>query len=234
MGLLRFLVGLALVPACVVVTRTALSLLVAAQPESLAVVPPSAWAVGGGYAVWMVVYFALPLPVRSYVLAHELTHALWAWLMGARVLNLRVEKEKGSVTLSQSNFLIALAPYFFPLYTVLVIAAYYIMSVFWDVERFELTWLALIGFSWGFHLTFTVRTLMQRQSDIQEYGRLFSYTVIYLVNLLGICLWFIVVSPVSVEAAVSYVNLYAVEMWHSMQALTGTVLVWVESGMGAL
>jgi hypothetical protein len=148
----------------------------------------------GGYVLWLALYFTLPRPVRTYVLAHELTHALWGWLMGADILRMRVSARGGSVTLSESNLLIALAPYFFPLYTVLIIAGYYLLSLFFEVERYYLVWLALVGFTWGFHFTFTVATLLQHQTDIREYGHLFSYTVIYVFNVLGICLWVVLVS----------------------------------------
>ena len=56
-----------------------------------------------------------------------------------------------------------------------------------------------MGFTWGFHLTFTVSTLLQKQTDIHEYGYLFSYTLIYFLNVLGIGLWFVAVTSVTLE-----------------------------------
>ena len=194
MKFLRFLFGLMLIPLCAAVTRTALHLVQAIQPHRVYAVPPSAWALSGGYLAWLLIYFTLPRPARTYVLAHELTHALWGWVMGARVLRMNVSKDRGSVTLSKSNVFITLAPYFFPLYTMVVIVGYYALSLFLSVERYALCWLALVGFTWGFHFTFTVSTLLQRQSDIREYGHLFSYTVIYLCNVLGICFWVVLIS----------------------------------------
>jgi len=202
MKLLLFFVGILLLPVCAAVTLAAVSLVGLLQTGGTAVVPPSAWALGGGYALWLLVYFTLPRPVRTYVLAHELTHALWGWLTGARVLHMQVSKASGSVTLSKSNLLVALAPYFFPLYTVLAIAGYYATSIFLEVERYYLAWLGIVGFTWGFHFTFTVTTLMQHQSDIREYGRLFSYAVIYALNVLGICLWVVLVSSLTLDQMV--------------------------------
>jgi hypothetical protein len=131
--------------------------------------------------------------------AHELTHALWASVMGAEVLKLEVGKSAGSVSLSRSNFLITLAPYFFPLYTVMVVAGYYLLSVFFEVQGYATLWLGLVGFSWGFHLTFTITTLLQHQTDIHEYGRLFSYTVICGLNIIGVGIWTVLVSPATLE-----------------------------------
>ena len=35
-----------------------------------------------GAGCWLVVFLLLPKPMWIYVLGHELTHALWAWLFG--------------------------------------------------------------------------------------------------------------------------------------------------------
>ena len=202
MRAVRFLLGVLLIPVCVATTRTAISLIETVQPDSDWVISPSGLALVGGYVAWLLVYFTLPRPVRTYVLAHELTHALWGTMMGARVSRMRVSGERGSVTLSKINFLITLAPYFFPLYTIIVIAGYYILSIFFAVDGYHLYWLALVGFTWGFHFTFTVSTLLQRQSDIREYGRLFSYGIIYQFNVLGMCVWVVMVSAVTLEDTV--------------------------------
>ena len=159
----------------------------------------------GGFIFWLVLYFVLPRPVRTYVLAHELTHALWGWMMGARVSNLRVAEDKGSVTLSKTNFLITLAPYFFPLYTVLTIVLFGVLGLFYAVEQYHLWWMGMIGFTWGFHFTFTISTLMQHQSDIRACGHLFSYTFIYSLNTIGIGLWSVAVTPATLER---YVGLF--------------------------
>ncbi len=195
----RFIIALALMPLCVAVSQVALDLVVQAQPRGDWLIPPSAWAMGGGYFLWLGIFFTMPRPVRTYVLAHELTHALWAALMGARVSKLRISKTGGSVTVSKSNFLITLAPYFFPLYTALVIVVYLILAIFWPVSSYYLLWLGLIGFTWGFLFTFTVTTLLQQQSDIEEYGYLFSYVIIYLFNILGVCLWIVFVAAPTFE-----------------------------------
>lgn len=147
-----------------------------------------------GFFLWIFLYFVMPRPIRSYVLAHELTHALWGWLMGARIRKLRISDKGGSVSLSQSNFLIELAPYFFPFYTVLVILLYGAVNLFWDQRTYEPLWLGFVGLTWGFHLTFTISALAEHQPDIQQNGRLFSYAVIYTMNILGICFWIVAVA----------------------------------------
>jgi len=194
MKILSFFVGIVLLPVCFAVTKMAISLAQAVAPEYGGIMPDSAWALTAGFLFWIFLYFTMPMPVRTYVLAHELTHALWGALMGARIFRMRVSKDSGSVTMSKSNWFITLAPYFFPLYTVMIIIAYYVLSIFYDLDTYYLYWLALVGFTWGFHFTFTISTLLQHQSDIKVYGAVFSYTVIYLLNVLGICFWIVIVS----------------------------------------
>ena len=213
----RFFIGLLLLPVCVAMTQAVVSLARLAQTASNTIIPPSAWALGGGFILWLVVFFTLPRPVRTYVLAHELTHALWGSLMGERVLGMSVSAEKGSVTLSGSNFLVTLAPYFFPLYTILVIVVYYLMALFYDVGDYHLFWLGLVGLTWGFHLTFTLSSLFQHQTDIKECGHLFSYAVIYLFNVVGIGLWIVAVSDATLEQFIRLIGkdtaALAVVMW---------------------
>ena len=35
-----------------------------------------------GAAGWVICFFCLPRPLLVYVFGHELTHAIWVWLMG--------------------------------------------------------------------------------------------------------------------------------------------------------
>lgn len=206
MKVLLFLVGVLLLPVCYALTWTMVSLIGAIQPLSRSAFPPPALALMGGFLLWILVYSTLPRPVRTYVLAHELTHALWGALMGSRILRMKISKSGGSVTLTKTNVLITLAPYFFPLYTVLVVAGYYVLSLFVDMAPYYLWWLGLVGFTWGFHLTFTLSSLLQHQSDIVEYGRLFSYAVIWLANVLGICLWIVMVSGVTAGQGLAFLG----------------------------
>jgi len=201
MKLIKFLIGLLLLPVCLAASQTLWGVLENAQPATASLLPAPALALFAGFALWIAMFTLFPSPVRTYIFAHELTHALWGLLMGASIKKFNVKEDHGSVVLSKTNFLITLAPYFFPLYTVIVIATYSLLRLFYPVERFYLLWLALVGFTWGFHLTFTVSALLQRQSDIRQQGRLFSYTVIYLANVAGICAWVVFVTGITVRDA---------------------------------
>ncbi len=211
MRILTFFTGVLLIPVCFAVSETALSLVRASSPDESMAIPVAGWALLGGFLFWIFLYFTVPMPVRTYVLAHELTHALWGVLMGARIFRMRVSGDSGSVTMSKSNFLITLAPYFFPLYTVIVIAGYYVLSIFYDVSRYYLLWLGLVGFTWGFHFTFTISTLLQHQKDIKVYGAVFSYSLIYLFNVAGICAWVVLITDVSFGQMVDYFQAHMAE-----------------------
>lgn len=220
---MKTLLGLLLLPFCLAVSRTLYALIQAIHPSSVAAVSLSAWWLLGGFVFWVVLFFALPRPFRSYVLAHELTHALWGWVMGARIKRLRISKNGGSVTLSKSNFLIALAPYFFPLYTVLVIVAHVGLSLFFDLRVYEPFWLGLVGLSWGFHLTFTISTLFDHQPDIHENGALFSYTLIYFMNVLGIGAWVVMVTPPTLASFGTQLGRESLIAWQACAAAAAAV-----------
>ncbi|MCK5528449.1 MAG: M50 family metallopeptidase [Kiritimatiellae bacterium] len=195
----RAILGILLLPICIVITISIADIIKALEPSATLTDMPIALALLAGFLLWILIYYLLPRPVRTYIIAHELTHALWATVMGADVFDMKIDKDHGSVTLSENNFLITLAPYFFPLYTVITIIIYYICSIFFDVEQYTLIWLGLVGLTWGFHFTFTLGTLMQHQTDIQLYGYIFSYTFIYILNALGIGLWIVLVSSTTLE-----------------------------------
>jgi len=137
----------------------------------------------GGVACWCVIFFLLPKPMLIYVLGHELTHALWAWLFGGRLKKMKVSSKGGHVIVTKSNFLIMLAPYFFPLYAVMVIAVFAIGDGIWGWERLFVFFNLLLGAAYAFHVTLTIHALQTQQSDITSQGYLFSGVVIFLGNI---------------------------------------------------
>lgn len=139
-------------------------------------------AILSGAACWLVIYVLLPKPMWIYVFGHELTHALWAWLMLGRVRKLKVSSQGGHVVVTRNNFLIALAPYFFPLYAVLVSAAFAAGRRFWDWQPYAVWFHLLLGAAYAFHLTLTWHILKSQQSDLADQGYLFSLVVIFLGN----------------------------------------------------
>lgn len=211
---MKILLGFLLLPFCAAATGTVWKLVPAAVAAGQTS-PALAIGLAGGFLLWLVLFLCLPRPVTAYVFAHELTHALWGWVMGARVSRFRVGARGGSVTLSKSNFLITLAPYFFPLYTILVIALHGLLALFYDLRAYEPLWLGFVGLTWSFHLTFTVTTLRQRQPDIRIHGRLFSYALIYLLNLLGVGLGIVAVAAPTLADFGAQLGADIVSLWET-------------------
>jgi hypothetical protein len=139
-------------------------------------------AILSGAACWLVIYLLLPKPMWVYVFGHELTHALWTWLLGGKVKKFRASANGGHVIVTKNNFLIALAPYFFPLYAVLVVLLFEIGNRVWNWKPYLVWFHLLLGVSYGFHVTLTWHILKSSQSDITEQGYLFSAVVIFLGN----------------------------------------------------
>ena len=195
-GFLRLLLGLALLPACCGVVMSFLDSIPAAAGSS-GWLSAGSISTLGGVAAFALCWIAVPHPVRAYVLGHELTHAIWGLMFGARPYDLRVGQNGGSVKLTKSNLLITLAPYFFPFYTFLVVIAALITYAFLRPLPCLPLWMFLIGFTWAFHLLFTVETLTQRQPDIKLYGRMFSWVFIFLVNAFIVMAFLAVTTPLT-------------------------------------
>ena len=193
---LRLLLGLALLPMCWGVSRAFFDAIVIAAGTT-GWMGPEALSLLGGIAAFALAWFALSHPVRMYVLGHELTHALWGLLFGARPSDVRVSATGGSVKLTKSNMLITLAPYFFPFYTFIVIVVALITYAFFKPLPYLPLWLFLVGFTWSFHVLFTLETLGQRQPDVKLYGRIFSWTFIFLVNVGIVLVWLALMTPLT-------------------------------------
>jgi hypothetical protein len=118
-----------------------------------------------------------------YVFGHELTHVMAAWIFESRVQRFRVSSRGGHVLLSDVNFIIALAPYFVPLYALCIALCYGVLLWFFDAPPLRLAFLLLLGAAYAFHITLTGHALQTEQTDITSQGWLFSIVVIWLGNL---------------------------------------------------
>lgn len=135
-----------------------------------------------GAACWLSIFLLLPKPMRMYVFGHEFTHVLWTWLFGGSVKQFRVTAKGGHVVVTKDNFLIALAPYFFPLYAVLVVATFTLGHWLWGWAVYVPWFHLLLGAAYAFHITLTWHILQTRQTDITSQGYLFSAAIIFLGN----------------------------------------------------
>ncbi len=146
-----------------------------------------------GFVSHLIFFLAFRKPMTAYIFGHEMTHALWVLLFRGKVKSIKVTKNSGSVTATKINPLIILAPYFFPLYTLLVIGLWLLASCLYPVQKYFPVAVFLIGFTWSFHLLLNLYILRESQHDIRAAGRVFSAVLIYTLNIfiLGIIITFV-------------------------------------------
>jgi hypothetical protein len=180
---IKTIIAILLLPLCVGGTEALCHVLAASGRAS------TVWvALLSGAACWIVIYLLLPKPMWVYVFGHELTHVLWTWLFGGKVKRLKVSSKGGHVIVTKTNFLISLAPYFFPLYAILVVLLFAAGNLIWDWSPYVAWFHLLLGAAYAFHLTLTWHTLKTVQSDITQHGYAFSAVIIYLGNLVVLLL----------------------------------------------
>jgi hypothetical protein len=179
----KFVIAIFLLPLCAILTQTFFTVFTRATVTQRLWAAEEFWFFSLGALLWLIAFFGLPRPMLVYVFGHELTHALWVLLMGGRVSRFRVGRDGGHIVTDRNNFWIALAPYFFPLYSLLIIAAYGVIGLFLDVQPYGRLLYALIGATWAFHFTFTCWMIPKKQTDLTDHGTFFSLVVIYLMNL---------------------------------------------------
>src|SRR5947207_2293537 len=191
----KFIFAIFLLPVCAILTQTFFTVFARATMTQRLWAGQEFWFFSLGAVLWLIAFIGLPRPILLYVFGHELTHALWVWLMGGRVSRFRVGRDGGHVVTNKANFWIALAPYFFPLYSILAIATYGALSLFVNMQPYGRWLYALIGVTWAFHFTFTFWMIPKNQTDLSDQGTFFSLVVIYLMNLLLLSVMLILASP---------------------------------------
>ncbi|PTX98706.1 hypothetical protein DB345_03030 [Spartobacteria bacterium LR76] len=191
----KLLVGLFLLPAAWVLTQTFFMAFARTTIRNQFWITEEFWFFSLGVILWLVAFFGLPRPIWLYVFGHELTHAIWVMLMGGRVHRFQVTRQGGHILADRTNTWIALAPYFFPLYSLLAILVYGVCGIFWDVAPYRWILYMVIGITWAFHLTFTVWMITKGQPDLYYGGTFFSLTVIYILNLILLSIMLVLAAP---------------------------------------
>jgi hypothetical protein len=176
--IIKILLGIVLIPLCAGFTWQLVALLFTSAYKTE--IPYYFLA---GVFLYLTVHLLFRKPIFSYVLAHELTHALFAVLSGGSIKSLQAGVRGGKVIVTKSNFLITLAPYFFPLYAAIAVVLYGAALSARAVTFATNALIILSGAAYMFHLALTFIFLHEDQSDIIEQGALFSYPLIYLFNI---------------------------------------------------
>lgn len=176
--ILRSSAGLALVPFCIGFTIRLAETVAAVSYRDAA----PYYFILGCFA-YTVVHVIFRRPILTYVFGHELTHALFAMLFGGSVKSFHASERGGRVVITKSNFVITLAPYFFPIYTFIALALYAAAKTA-GVGDADGWLIAASGSTYAFHVMLTFYFLRTDQDDIKELGAVFSYPLIYLFNVI--------------------------------------------------
>jgi len=176
--IVKILFGLTLVPFCI-----GFAWQLAATVFTVRYRPDTPYYFFAGGLTYLSIHVLFKKPVLTYVIGHELTHALFALLFGGSVKSIHASHRGGRVTLTKSNFIITLAPYFFPLYTSVALILYWTARAA-DARGMATDVLIFVsGATFALHLVLTFVFLQTDQNDIREEGAIFSYPLIFLFNI---------------------------------------------------
>jgi hypothetical protein len=201
--LVKMFIGILLLPVCVATAKAVWLVLSQAGEADHVWLPMLA-----GAACWIVIFLLLPKPMWVYVFGHELTHAVWTWIFGGSVKKFKAGSDGGHVVSTKSNFIVVLAPYFFPLYAVVLVLVFLVLDLAGAWHTAYVPWFhLLLGAAYAFHITLTWHILKTRQTDITSQGYIFSAAVIFLGNTLVLLIGVpLLVRHGLVEALVSWLR----------------------------
>ena len=137
-----------------------------------------------GFGIYMLIWYYYIRKTNVSILStfeHEITHCIFAWLTLNRVVSLTATLKKGGHMKYEghSNWLISIAPYFFPTLTFVIL----LISGALGYSENHLNFI-LIGASLGYHITSTFHETHHAQTDLQEVGFIFSIIFLPTANLI--------------------------------------------------
>ncbi len=126
------------------------------------------WLSRSGFGRWLIAF------------EHELTHAIFAWCTGHRIVAIHASADKGGEVrfVGRGNWLITLAPYFFPTAALVLLLLAYLMPIA------ILPWPGFfLGVALGFHVVSTYRETHRDASDLKIVGSRFCWMFLPTANL---------------------------------------------------
>jgi len=142
--------------------------------------------VAGFVGYWAIWHLLFKRPAWGSLLStfeHELTHAIFAWLTFHRVVGLRATwRDGGEIRYrGRGNWLITIAPYFFPTITVLFL----VVLLVWPGEQ-GLWADVVIGLTAAYHGTSTWLETHRRQPDLRRVKIAFALLFLPTANVVGL------------------------------------------------
>lgn len=186
--LIKSAVGILMIPVAIAATASFYNHLMLIK-EMASLLKYFVWGIAG-YALLHLLFYK---PTYLYVLGHEAVHAGMSWIFGGKIMSFKASKNGGSVKTDKSNFITELAPYFIPLYAIIITVIYFLFSYSYQVDG--RIFVFLIGFTLAFHIISTIEVMKTKQPDIMKSGYIFSVILVYTLNIVVISVIFNLMFP---------------------------------------
>ena len=177
----------------------------------------------GGFFLFFISRSMMDSSVKSNmeIVAHEMTHAFFALLTLHKVTGIRVEGDNSGGNMSfegEGNWLIVIAPYFFPLFGFFYMIAF---SVYTHFAPSNLILNGVLGFFIGYHLDTVGSQIHEKQTDLPKVSYKFCAMFLPSANLwaVGSILAFNTRGWAGVSLYLDLINYLNVRNWNYVKAL---------------
>ena len=177
----------------------------------------------GGFFLFFISRSMMDSSVKSNmeIVAHEMTHAFFALLTLHKVTGIRVEGDNSGGNMSfegEGNWLIVIAPYFFPLFGFFYMIAF---SVYTHFAPSHLILNGILGFFIGYHLDTVGSQIHEKQTDLPKVSYKFCAMFLPAANLwaVGSMLAFNTRGWAGVSLYLDLINYLNVRNWNYVKAL---------------
>lgn len=139
----------------------------------------------GTYFVLWIIIFSNKKGNWFLTIEHELTHTLFALLTLHKIVDFKATDSLGGHMqfsgVGGGNWLITIAPYFFPTFSMIIIGFIYLAQ-----SQYYPMLITLLGYSIVYHIHSTYIETSIHQPDIQEVGLTFSFLFLPAANLFSL------------------------------------------------
>lgn len=131
----------------------------------------------GGFFMYFIAQVSMDSGAKTsmQIIAHELTHSFFAVLTFHKVKHIRVADDNSGGSMGfvgEGNWLIIIAPYFFPLFCLV-----YMIGASIYLKVMPMTWVisVLFGYFVGYHVDTVASQIHDKQTDLKEVGYPFCF-----------------------------------------------------------
>lgn len=143
----------------------------------------------GGIVMFFVARTSMDSGVKTsmQIIAHELTHSFFAVLTLHKVKHIRVAEDNSGGSMGfvgEGNWLIVIAPYFFPLF-----CFFFMVGVGIYMKFAPINWVvsAVFGYFIGYHIDAVTSQIHEKQTDLTKVGYFFCFAFLPGANIWIIC-----------------------------------------------